>query len=137
MTDKTDSNIEAIGKLVQLTQKRRLTWTPEDADNVTKKSPDDIITSVFSAEYKDRKLRIYERRYKMYFRSAGIFSNLIEESSREARWTSEVVLELVNEYNNESLWEFPRERILRDLLKTIRYKSSGAEDLIESLLHED
>jgi hypothetical protein len=37
---------------------------------------------------------------------------------------------------NNSVWKFPKERILHDLLEAVKYKTSGANDVIQSLLNE-
>ena len=139
MSERKDSNIEAIAKLIELTQKGRLQWNSEHPDAVKGLSPEDIVSNVFTADYSGRVLRIYQRRYKTRF-SAGLTVGLIQsallENQTETRWVSEVILELLSEYGH-STWQFPKERILNDLLSAIRYKASGASDLIEDLLREN
>lgn len=138
MNEKTDSNIEAIAKLIEFTQKGRIEWRPEHPDVVKELSPDDIISYVFTAEFNGRTLRIYRRRYKAQFNSGLGFAfrnGALTENKTEARWVSVVILELLSEHGLPT-WQFPREQILDDLLNTIRYKASGASDLIQDLLRE-
>ena len=136
MEEKKDKNIEAIAKIISLTRDDKLSWTSVNPNEVLNRSPEDILSSVFVTHYKDKVLRIYQRRYKGPSISAKIgalFSAAI--SSSDMRWYSEVVLELIND-DGHSLWSFPIEDILKDLLEVIKYKASGASDLISSLLSE-
>lgn len=136
MDDKKDKNIEAIAKIISLTRDDKLAWQSVDPSEVSNQNTEDIIGSVFVTQYKDKILRVYLRKYKGP--SGGAFSLLFspqESKSREMRWYSEVVLELINN-TGLSLWIFPKEDILKDLLTVIKYKVSGADDLINSLLSE-
>lgn len=136
MEEKKDINVEALAKLISLTRNDKLSWTSVDPSEVFNRSPEDIISSVFVTHYKDKVLRIYQRKYKgpsIGAKLGAIFSSSI--SSGEMRWYTEVVLELIND-EGHSLWSFPKEEILKDLLEVIKYKVSGASDLINSLLSD-
>lgn len=142
MTEAIDKNIEAIGKLILLTQKSKLVWDSRDPSVVPGQSSENIASSVFVCEYNFKKLRIYQRKYKDVSRGLGILglaglgSAYANDSKQpEMRWYSEIVLELVDEFGN-SIWQFPKEKILRDLLEAVKYRTSGASDVIESLLNE-
>lgn len=136
MGEKTDRNIDAMGKLLLLTQKGAIEWKSVSPSSVKGAGLEDIVTSSFVCKYQDKFLRIYRRKYKgpssLSF-LGGIWGNTEKQS--ELRWYSEVVLELIDE-NGSSLWQFPKGEILRDLLEAIKYKASGAHDLINSLLNE-
>lgn len=135
MEENKDKNIEAIAKLISLTRDDKLRWTSVVSTAILA-TGDDVIDSVFTARYKDKDLRVYRRKYKgpsLVPNIAVIFSG--SGKSAELRWYTEVVLELIDPLGS-SLWIFPKEEILKDLLKTIKYKVSGAQDLINSLLSE-
>lgn len=135
MEDKKDKNIEAIAKIISLTRKDKLVWVSVDPSEVSNQN-EDIISSVFVTKYKDKTLRLYQRKYKGPSLTSGIGMFFKADiKPKEMRWYSEVVLELINK-SGHSLWAFPKEGILKDLLKVIKYKISGADDLINSLLNE-
>lgn len=136
MSDAGDQNIEAIGKLIQLTQKGKVEWNSVDPDVVQSHPPEDMVNSVFICNYKDKLLRIYHRKYKSYPGLGLSFFSINEKSPKEKKWFSEVVLELIDDSGN-SVWQFPKERILHDLLDAVKYKASGASDVIQSLLDEN
>lgn len=135
MSETGDQNIDAIGKLIQLTQKEHVEWNSVDPDVVQSQIPEDIVSSVFICDYKGKLLRIYYRRYKGYPGLAYSIFHGNEKSSKEKKWFSEVVLELIDD-NGNSVWQFPKERIMNDLLDAVKYKASGASDVIQSLLNE-
>ncbi|MBK8815461.1 MAG: hypothetical protein IPN42_08125 [Methylococcaceae bacterium] len=101
------------------------------------------VSSAYTCSYKEKNLRIYERNYKPAAydtRNLGLAtfvtsSGSIETALGNRDLVSEVILEIVDEKNNP-LWQFPKEKILKDLLETVRYKISGAQDLIQSLISD-
>ena len=136
MEEKKDKNIEAIAKIIALTREGKLSWISIDPSEVPKKGDDDVIDSAFTTQYKGKILRLYRRKYKgpSITGQIGLFFSHSAKTT-EMRWYSEIVLELISQQGH-ALWAFPREDILKDLLKTIGYKVSGAEDLINSLFAE-
>lgn len=137
MSEVVDKNIEAIGKLIFLTQKGKVQWSSEEPSVVRGLASDDVISSVFGCRYNETQLRIYLRRYKGDVpRTLGLLPSwAVEVKHSEMRWYSEIVLEVVDDYGN-SIWQFPKENILRDLLEAVKYKTSDAHGVIESLLKE-
>lgn len=136
MTEKQDKQLEAIGKIISLTRNDSIKWTATNAGSVPRKTNDDIIESVYLTEYKGKILRIYLRRFRgvKVMKTLGMLMGA-PTSPEDLRWYSEIILDIANE-SNESLWEFPKEEVLNDLLKLIKFKTSGAEDLINNLLNE-
>ena len=135
MEEKTDKQIEAIAKIISLTRKNDLKWEALPYDNIPKKYQNEIIDSAYLTYFKNKPLRIYRRKYRVADTNTNI-NNLIRGvlSSTDGRIT-DVILDITND-EGHSLWEFPKEAILKDLLKVIKYKTSGAEDVINSLLEE-
>ncbi len=135
MEEKKDKTIEAIAKLIELTRNDQLTWESVDSDEVPRKMDEEFIDSVFTTIFDNKLLRLYKRRYKGPSMAAKITSIIGNVKASDLRWYEEIVLELTNE-SGHSLWSFPKADILKDLLKTIKYKASGADDLISKLLDE-
>lgn len=137
MNEKVDKNLEAMGKLILLTQKGKIEWESINPDVVQRSGQDDIISSAFMCSYKEQLLRVYLRKYKAAPKSFGLISVIVSDGKKPSlQWYSEVILELINS-NGHSLWQFPKENILKDLLEAIRYKTSGAHNVIQSLLDEN
>lgn len=141
MTDNQDKNLEAIAKLLFLTQQEKIIWTPNDPNNIKTTYEDEIISFAFSTSYKEKPLRIYKRKYKtLKVKSSGLMGAMsmqdILNPVKEAVWISEIILEIIDKKGN-SIWQFPEEEILWDLLEAIKYKASGAHDLINSLLSDE
>ena len=122
MKEKQDKYIEAIAKIIELTRANILSWNTVNNSAVQKTMSDNIISSVFSTSYKEKILRIFKRQYQRQYQDAPV-------------WLEEVVLEIVDN-KGISLWTFPKEAIINDLLRTIQFKISGADDLMNSLLNE-
>ncbi len=122
MKVKRDKIIEAIAKIIELTRANILRWNAVNSSAVKEKNSNDIISSVFSTPYKEKILRIFKRKYLSHYQGS-------------IDWFEEVVLEIVDD-NGNSLWTFPKEAIINDLLQTIQFKISGADDLMNSLLNE-
>lgn len=137
MTDKPDKQLEAIGKIISLTRNEKLQWQQSNSDKVPRKSNEDIIDSSYTTKYKEQYIRIFRRRFKAPQLMKGFASALSGEklTENDMRWTSEIILDITGP-TGKSLWEFPKEEILNDLLTLIKYKISGAENLINSLLEE-
>ena len=137
MEEQTDKDIQAIAKIISLTRTNKIEWSSVDSKSIPRKGSEDIIDSAYVSQYKEKIIRLYRRKYKGHSITSKIgvlaFGASVKQS--EMRWYSEVILDITNR-NGTSLWEFPKEDILNDLLKTIKYKTSGAEDLIEGLLNE-
>lgn len=143
MSDNQDKNLEAIAKLLFLTQQGIINWISNDPNNIKTTNNDEIISLAFSTSYKKKPLRIYKRKYKTLkeVRSLeralkGISIHDILNPPKETVVVSEIVLEITDDKGN-SIWQFPDEKILWDLLEAIKYKVSGAHDLINSLLSDE
>lgn len=135
MNEKSDKQIDAIAKIISLTRKNDIEWQPISDDQLPKTHNDDIIDSAYLTIYKGKPLRVYRRRYKLSPASTSINVAIVRALHSKDGWMSEIILDITNN-EGQSLWEFPKEQILSDLLKVIKYKTSGAEDVINSLLEE-
>lgn len=122
MSDNKNQYIEALAKLLELTQKNRLEWNIVPTANALR---DISVGSVYEAEYKEKKLRLYTK--KNPFKVGGLLG--------VANKGYDVVLEIADRFGNPA-WQFPDELITIDLYKAVKFKASGAQDLIDDLLKD-
>jgi len=133
--EEKDKYIEAIGKLISLTRTGKLKWEAGTPDEIKGKKPEDFVNFVFKTFLKEKYLRIYEKKFREPKISLAAFYNFGSMKNEDYRWAKKIFLEIIDIEGNP-IWTFPAEDILNDLLRTIKYKVSGAEDLISSLLSE-
>ena len=120
--------VEAIAKLIELTQAGKLRWDAYLPDETLKVYPDDRLSTVFETEYQGKKLRLYRRTFKPRD-VAPMFDAIIGKKD----WQSVVILEFLAE-NGAVLWRFPTMPILDDLLSAVQYQAAGVDEFIDTLL---
>ncbi len=131
MPEEKDRLIEAVAKMIRLTQSKGLLWKAEKQPEVAKEQPDDQISSVFSIDYEGKKLRLYERTFKAYrgpFDLPGIM-----RGTPEVYWDSIVVLEFLGQ-QDEPLWRFPTIGPLKDLLSAVQYQVADVAGFLDAVL---
>jgi hypothetical protein len=139
IVEEKDRNLDAISKLISLTREGAIDWKSESPDTVNKYSGTDKVNSVFSAEYLNKSVRIFKHMYEADNPYVGLSSMFYGKTKNELPkkvWRSEVILELYDKNSLSTLWQFPKETINNDLLKTIKFKIAGAADFIDGLLSE-
>ena len=119
--------LEAIAKLIELTQTGKLRWDAYPPDETLKVYPDDRLSTVFETNYQGKKLRLYRRTFSP--RGAPMFDAIIGKKD----WQSVVILEFLAE-NGAVLWRFPTMPILDDLLSAVQYQTAGVDEFIDTLL---
>ena len=134
----SDRELEAVLKLVELTQAGKLKWRSVAPWGDLKDVDDVKISTVFVADYREKQLRLYvEKRRKDEPNSLeALFSisNAISGSKRTyPYWIERPILEITNS-DGASLWVFPHKSAMADLLKAAQRQASGANDLIDDLL---
>lgn len=112
--------IDAIGKLIALTQERKLAWRGYSVDDNPILSGK-TVDVVYEADYKGKTLRLYEPRFRPH-RLAG-----------SDEWESEAVLELVDS-TGLSVWTFPETDATEHLLRAVKYQVAGVRQFLEELL---
>jgi hypothetical protein len=138
MAENTSKWIDAITRLTKLTQEGALEWSSAASNSVLVSDETQQVESVFVANYKDKRLRLYKKRFKVeepygFFLSgigAGPFAR------KYPYWTAQIYLEVIDGYGN-SLWTFPEVSALRDLLAAVKYQVSGVKDLLDDLLKDE
>ena len=120
--------VEAIAKLIELTQAGKLRWDAYPPDETLKVYPDERLSTVFETDYQGKKLRLYRRTFKPRD-VAPMFDAIIGKKD----WQSVVILEFLAE-NGAVLWRFPTMPILDDLLSAVQYQAAGVDEFIDTLL---
>lgn len=139
MDEKSDKWTRAIAKLIEKTQRGRMVWRLVESSDPEMKDVQDGGRTVFITEDGDRILRIYEHQYQKMISSISISARLSQaQDSQSGRYVtrSEVILEFVNR-NWTPIFRFPETEGLSDLLFTIKYRTSGAQEYLDQLLAED
>jgi hypothetical protein len=131
-TKNTDPRwVDAVVKLIKLTQNGKLKWQVNDPSQVEKVDGEDIITEDFVAKYRDRLLRVYKRR-----RPPTPVERAMLGVESKVQWYTHYGLEFVTAAN-QTLWAFPREAPIRDLHKAVQYQVARVNDFLDEILNED
>jgi len=130
MSTQRNKWIEAVAKLIELTQDRKLVWTAQEPPLSFSKRPDFGVEVVFVCNHGERNLRLYEK----YIReNVEEFNEWEMRPVTRAEWKKRVVLEFIDA-NGNSLWAFPSFDILNDLASAIQYRVAGVKDFLAELL---
>jgi len=122
--------VEAVTKLIKLTQEGELKWTVEEPPASFSKRPDAGVEVVFLSTHGDKRLRLYEKR----FQEESIHFDQDEWLPVQVvEWKKMIVLEFVDEIGN-SLWAFPAVNALNDLVSAVQYQVAGVRDFLADLL---
>ncbi len=137
-----DRMLEAVVKLMHLTQKGKLKWRAGKPDDSMKLEGGDRIDSVYVAEYNGRILQIYRRNWVDLAEARGILGafrmatgqrrgalGTLEEYSRE-----QTVLRLATPEGG--FWTFPHNNALRDLMTAVSFQVTDAKDFLDEILSE-
>jgi hypothetical protein len=134
----TDRDLQAMLKLIELTQTGIIEWEVSKPWGDLKENDDTQYSSVFVATYAAKKLRLFRRsrridRPSMYDIASAVAVNLFDREKKYPYWQTDVVLQ-VTDNSGASLWEFPNKSALHDLLAAVRKQASGVDELIDDLL---
>ncbi len=114
--------VEAIWKLMTLTQRRELKWRSNYPQIPPSGHSGGSVDVVYETEYKGKMLRVFESRFRV---ERGMFSRL--------DWESEAVLQVADS-SGLSAWTFPHSDITEHLLAAVRYQVADVGHFIEELL---
>ena len=135
MTEKQSKFVEAVARLIKLTQDGELMW--ESSKPSAELERDGIKDeSVFISRYKDRILRLYKYSYRVD--EPGLFdisTSFFPIKVKYPYWASSVTLEFIDD-NGFSLWKFPFTNALNDLFQAVQYQFAGVDEFLDKLLNE-
>lgn len=118
MTTESEKLIDAVVILIKATQEGKISWRVNRQPAVTSMDPlanePDV---VYEAEYKNRRLRLYE----------------VNNQFSSGRQT---ILKIIDE-NGTALWLFPEVSGLDDLLSSVRYQTAGVKKFLDDIRGDD
>lgn len=125
--------VDAVSSMIELTQEGKLKWTTNSESD---KAQDDKerTTPYFLTTYKDKALRLYEKRVPVNTNSitASLYSITGEEPPK---WRRNIILEFIDG-EGHNLWTFPEIDALPDLLSSVQYQVSGVNDFLDDIISE-
>ena len=122
--------IDAVAKLLELTQHGELVWSLQEPPVSLTKRPNARIEVVFVTKYGEKSLRLYERRFQEEFID---FDEFEMRPVPKTEWRKAVVLEFIDD-NGNGLWAFPSVEVLNDLMSAVQYQAAGVKDFLTELL---
>ena len=120
MSTERNKWIDAIGKLIALTQERKLGWRSYPSEGYTGLSG--MVDVLYQADYNGKTLRLYESKSRP---ERGMFP--------VSEWESEAVLDLVDS-TGLSIWTFPHTEATEHLLSAVKYQAAGVGEFLDELL---
>ena len=128
---------DAVLKILKLTHLGVLSWVKESPPQALIDSTDSVISSYFESEYHSRKLALFHQRR----RRTGMEEYLAKHSlaatfSEDDKWVEIDRLVLLHD-DGEIAYSFPPSRVVRDLLQTVRHKTSGIDQFLDELLNTE
>lgn len=130
MSTEKNKWVDAVAKLIKLTQEGELKWTIDDPPSHFSKRPNARVEVVFVAKYGEKRLRLYEKRFQEEFVD---FDEFEMRAVPKVEWRKTANLEFIDE-NGNSLWGFPSVEALNDLISAVQYQVAGVKDFLTELL---
>lgn len=133
MADMKDSQgkwVDAVAKLIELTQEGIVKWSTVDRSDVVLTNPDNRIEIVYIANYLGHRLQLFRRYYE------NISWDELVTAGPVKYWDTDVALQIAD-FTGRPLWTFPHNPLLDDLYSAVQYKTSGAREFIDRLLSGD
>ncbi len=135
-TNGTQGLVEAVAKLIQLTQEGTLKWKPIQTDAIPVDGLDyERVEAAYEAVLagSDKTLRLYKRGYKTMRQRAGLIPPLwFQQNDLYPSRIEEIVLQNVDD-NGNGVYTFPRLSSISNLLEAVQYQSVGKE-LLKTIL---
>jgi len=131
----TNTYIDAIAKLIELTQENKLRWETSDLKKLAIKFPKDRIECAFQANHDNKILQL---RKSQALAPIIDYSNtdILSMFESKMRWATVTTLAIIdNDFN--VIWEFPSMDITDALLTSVRYQVSGINDFIKNLTKKE
>ena len=112
---------KAIALLLEHTQEGRLKWEAVSPSSDLTEGSNIVVKVMYVAQKDGRALRLYPYRFRSY-------------TDEDAwHWDDNLALE-VSDPKYISWWQFPRNRVIWDLLEAVKFKTTGVDDFIDNLL---
>jgi hypothetical protein len=144
MSTEKNKWIDAVGRLLELTQTGELRWSPQDPPSYLNLQPErQRVAVVYETRYNERKLRLYQLMYKVDkpietsgtsgFSGYSVASMFKQTEPHYPYWTKKTVLELLDQ-SGFGAWTFPAMEVLDDLLAAAQYQAAGVREFLNEIL---
>jgi hypothetical protein len=136
---KDEKILDTVAKLIELTQDGKLRWEARAPIDEMKEYPDERMQTVFTTLYKDKRLRLYKRIYRVVTYEApwwGFVGTSYERRFKEESWHSQTTLEILDS-SGLKLWTFPQMSALDDLLESVQYQAAEVKAYLEEILSDN
>jgi hypothetical protein len=130
MSNERNKWIDAVAKLIELTQDGELVWEAQEPPFSFSKRPNFSAEVVFVCKYGEKNLRLYEKRIH---EEVDDFDEFEMRPFTKIEWKRIIVLEFVDA-NANSLWAFPKVEALKDLFSAVQFQVAGVKDFLAELL---
>ncbi|HEX8846784.1 MAG TPA: hypothetical protein VF791_19230 [Pyrinomonadaceae bacterium] len=135
MSTEKNKWIDALGKLLTLTQEGQLIWATAEPPGSFNSLPHQRVDVVYQTRYKDRTLRLFELYHKVEKpKGLTVFMDQYD-NTQYPYWTKITVLQLLDE-NGLAAWTFPETEVLNHLLEAVKYQVTGVKDFLDEILAE-
>lgn len=131
---------QATLKIFKLTHSGAIEWEKSSPPESLIRGTDSLVSPYFEANYQGRKLGLFHERFKRDAESvamaktiAGLTGNMGSDTSQ---WGDRARLVLLYD-DGELAYSFPYSRVIKDLLETVRYKTSGVDEFLDELLNTE
>jgi hypothetical protein len=142
MEEKFDRELEAILKIIKLTQEGLIKWNSAKPWGDLVENEATRYVNVFYCDFEGKRLRIFTEK-NLIDKPLGYPAHL-EEMTRMAQgflsgnktypyWKDNLFLEITNP-NGQSLWRFPYKSATIDLLNAVKYSAAGVKDFLDILI---
>jgi hypothetical protein len=138
MEDLNDRELEAILKLIKLTQEGVLKWSVAQPNGDLIANETTRYSNVMTCYYNEKLLRIYFESKQKDAPSPlekMISSGILGKVDTFPQWVKSPVLEISNE-QGQSLWRFPYKSATQDLINSAKYQVAGVKDLLDNILSD-
>jgi hypothetical protein len=145
MPNEKNKWIDAVAKLLQLTQDRKLKWEPHSPPAYLNLQPDrQRVEVVYETQFNDKAIRLYQVTYKVerprrdpYSITTlrlGQLGGYFDQSEPDyPYWAKKTVLELLDE-SGFGAWTFPQSDVLDDLFEAVTYQVAGVREFLDEIL---
>lgn len=131
---------QAILKIFKLTHLGVIEWVKATVPKSLSQGSDSVFPLYFEAEYQGRKLGLFRERLRRNVVASATMKTVAAytgEGIKEGlQWVDSDRLVLLDD-DGELAYSFPHSRVIRDMLETVRYKTSGVDQFLDELLNTE
>ena len=136
MQAETEKVVKAVTELIKKTQTGEIKWRRSTPPERLKGDAKSKVETVYITEYEGKRLRLYREYYLV--EENRLLPNPFDRLSgvKYPYWDTEVYLEIIDK-TGATLWPFPQNYALEDLLSTVRYEEAEVDDFLNALIGKD